>query len=57
MVLLQDVVQILDRSMSAAAAQGPFRFHSGDSRAIETSLVGVNDAGLGMRWITQSLAE
>ena len=29
MILLQDVVQILDRSMAAAAAQGSFRFHCG----------------------------
>src|SRR5689334_15823067 len=30
MVLLEDVVQILDRSMAAAAAQGSFHFHSGN---------------------------
>src|SRR5215472_3601303 len=30
MILLQDVVQILHRSMAAAAAQGSFRFHSGN---------------------------
>src|ERR1019366_1898255 len=51
MILLQDVVQILDRSMSAAAAQGSFLFHRGNRRAIEASLVSVDDAGLGMRWI------
>ena len=27
MILLQNVVQILDRSVAAAAAQGSFRFH------------------------------
>src|SRR5271163_945012 len=33
MILLQDIVQILDRSMPAAAAQGSFRFHSGRKHA------------------------
>ena len=32
MILLQDVVQVLNRSMSAAAAQGSFRFHCGNRR-------------------------
>jgi hypothetical protein len=57
MILLQDVVQILDRSMSAAAAQGSFLFHSGNRRAVEAGLIGVDDAGLRMRWIVESLAE
>src|SRR5579862_9336633 len=35
MILLQNVVQILDRSMSAAAAQGSFRFHCCDRRFVE----------------------
>ena len=48
MILLQDVVQILDRSMSAAAAQGSFLFDSGNRRAVEAGLIGVDDAGLGM---------
>src|SRR5262249_20970375 len=39
MILLQDVVQILDRSMAAAAAQRSFRFHSGNRRAIEAGLI------------------
>jgi hypothetical protein len=39
MILLQDVVQILDRSMLAAAAQGSFRFHSGNRRAIEPGMI------------------
>src|SRR5271170_3765428 len=30
MILLQDVVQILDRSMPAAPMQGSFRFHCGN---------------------------
>jgi hypothetical protein len=32
MILLQDVVQILDRSMSAPAVQGSLLFHAGDRR-------------------------
>ena len=35
MILLQDVVQILDRSMTAAAAQDSSRFRSDNRRAIE----------------------
>src|ERR1700693_5554528 len=35
MILLQDIVQILDRPMSAAAAQGSSLFHSGNRRAVE----------------------
>ena len=38
-ILLQDIVQILDRSMSAAAAQDSFGFHCGDRRAVETGLI------------------
>src|SRR6201987_3958860 len=34
MILLQDVVQILHRSMAAAAAQDSFRFYSGNRLAI-----------------------
>jgi hypothetical protein len=34
MILLQDVVQVLNRSMSAAAAQGSFLFHSCNRRAV-----------------------
>src|SRR5664279_336081 len=39
MILLQDVVQVLDRSMSAAAAQGSFLFHRGNRRAVEAGLI------------------
>src|ERR1019366_6364354 len=44
MILLQDVVQILDGSMSAAAAQGSFLFHCRNRRAIEAGLISVDDA-------------
>src|SRR5690348_14324126 len=57
MILLQDVVQILDRSMAAAAAQDSFRFRSGNRRAIESRPIRVDDAGLGMRPIAEGLAE
>jgi hypothetical protein len=57
MILLQDVVQILNRSMSAAAVQGSFLFHCCNRRAVEAGLIGVDDAGLRMRWIAESLAE
>ena len=40
MILLQDVVQVLDRSMSAAAAQSSFLFHCCNRRAIEAGLIG-----------------
>jgi hypothetical protein len=48
---------MLDRSMAAAAAQGSLRFHCGNRRAVEAGLISVDDAGLGMRWIAESLAE
>src|SRR5664279_4343217 len=57
MILLQDVVQVLDRSMSAAAAQGSFLFHCRNRRAVEAGLISIDDAGLGVRWIAESLAE
>src|SRR5208337_1325669 len=57
MILLQDVVQVLDRSMSAAAAQGSFLFHYRNRRAVEAGLISVDDAGLRMRWIAERLAE
>jgi hypothetical protein len=56
MILLQDIVQILDRPMSAAAAQGSLLFHRGNRRAIEAGLISVDDAGLSMRWIAEQLA-
>src|ERR1035437_2991053 len=57
MILLQDVAQVLDRSMSAAAAQGSFLFHCCNRRAVEAGLISIDDAGLGVRWIAESLAE
>ena len=57
MVLLQDIVQVLDRPMSAAAAQGSFLFHCWNRRAVEACLIGIDDAGMRMRWIAESLAK
>jgi len=48
MILLQDIVQILDRSMSTAATQDSFLFHSWNRRAVEARLIGVDDPGLWM---------
>src|SRR5580704_1771747 len=56
-ILLQDVVQVLDRSMAAAAAQSSFRFHCGNRRAVEAGLIGIDDPGLRMRWIAESLTK
>src|ERR1019366_3558929 len=57
MILLQDVVQVLDRPMSAAAAQGSFLFYRRNPRAVKAALISIDDAGLRMRWIAESLAE
>jgi hypothetical protein len=57
MILLQDVVQILDRSMSAAPVQSSFLFHCGNRRSVEAGLISVDDAGLRMRRIAEGLAE
>src|SRR5690349_21498719 len=57
MILLQEVVQILDRSMAAAATQDSFCFRSGNRRAIEPRSIRVDDTRLGMRWIAKSPAE
>jgi hypothetical protein len=46
MILLQDIVQILDRSMSTGAAQDSFLFHCWNRRAVEARLIGVDDPGL-----------
>jgi hypothetical protein len=57
MILLQDLVQILDPSVSAASAQDSFRFHCGNRRGIEAGLISVDDAGLRMRLIAERPAE
>jgi hypothetical protein len=57
MILLQDIVQVWHRSMAAAAAQDSLLFHTCNRRAVEAGLIGVDDAGLRMRGIAESLAE
>src|SRR6516225_4122908 len=46
MTLLQDIVQILDRSMATAAAKDSFPLHCGNRRAVEACLIGVDDPWL-----------
>jgi hypothetical protein len=51
MILLQDIVQILDRSMAAAPAQGSFRFHCDNRRAVEAGLISVDDPVTAVRGV------
>ena len=46
MILLQDIVQVLDRPVAATASQDSFFFHSWNRRAVEACLIGVDDAGM-----------
>ena len=57
MILLQDIVQVLDRPVATTASQNSFFFHSWNRRAVEACLIGVDDAGMRMRWIAESLAK
>ena len=57
MILLQDVVQVLDRPVAATASQDSFLFHSLNRRAEKVCLVGVDNPGLWMRRISQRLTE
>ena len=57
MILLQDIVQVLDRPVAATASQNSFFFHCWNRRAVEACLIGVDDAGMRMRWIAESLAK
>jgi hypothetical protein len=49
MVLLDDVVQILDRSIAAPAAKHFFLLCVCDGRAVDRRQISVNDTGLTMR--------
>src|SRR5262249_49424285 len=42
MILLQDIVQILDRSMSTAAPEDSFLFHCWNRRPVEARPIGVD---------------
>ena len=57
MILLQDIVQVLDQPVAATASQDSFFFHSWNRRAVEACLIGIDDAGMRMRWIAESLAK
>ena len=48
MILLQDIIQVLDRSMSAAAAQSSFLLYVRDGGAVDRRLIGVDDPRLRM---------
>ena len=56
MILFQDVVQILDRPV-AAAAQDSFLFHCSNRCVVEAGFIAVDDAWLRMRWSAERLAE
>jgi hypothetical protein len=49
MVLLDDVVQILDGSVAAPAAEYPFLLYVCDGRTVDRRQIRVDDAGLRMR--------
>jgi hypothetical protein len=57
MVLLDNVVQILDGSVAAPAAEDPFLLYVCDGRAVDRRQIRVDDAGLRMRSITQRIAK
>src|SRR5664280_3067575 len=57
MILFQNVVQILHRSVSTAGAQRPFLFTVGDRTAVNRCQVGVDHSRLGMGSIAERLAK
>src|ERR1022692_1863380 len=57
MILFQNVVQVLHRSVSTAGAQRPFLLTVGDRRAINRCQVGVDHSRLGMGSIAECLAK
>src|ERR1035438_5642847 len=57
MILFQNVVQILHRSVSTAVAQRPFLLSVGDRRAVYRRQVGVDHSRLGMESIAECLAK
>jgi hypothetical protein len=57
MVLLNDVVQVLDRAMPTSAAKRPFLLHCGDCRSIDGRQIGIDNARLRMGTAAQSLAK
>jgi hypothetical protein len=57
MVLLDDVIQILDGSVAAPAAERPFLLYVCDGRAVNRRQIRVDDAGLRMTKIAQRAAK
>src|SRR6266849_4344953 len=54
-ILLDDVVQVLNGSAPAAAAERPFLLNSCDRRAIDRRQIRIDDARLRVRSIAQAL--
>jgi hypothetical protein len=57
MILLEDVVQVLDRAMATAPPKNPFLLDGRDRRGVEGRQVRIDDARLRMRDGAQSLAK
>src|SRR5450756_255222 len=57
MILFENVVQVLHRSVSTAVAQRPFLFTVGDRRAVYRRQIGVDHSRLGMGAIAERLAK
>jgi hypothetical protein len=57
MVLFQDIVKVLHRSVPAMTAQGPFLLYVGDGRAVDRRQIRVDDPRLRMGRITQRPAK
>src|ERR1039457_2434928 len=57
MILFENVIQVLHRSVSTAVAQRPFLFTVRDRRAINRCQVGVDHSRLGMGSIADRLAK
>src|ERR1039457_2232432 len=57
MILFENVVQVLHRSVSTAGAQRPFLFTVGDRRAVNRCQISVDHSRLGMGSIAERLAK
>jgi len=57
MVLFEDIVKVLHRSVPTTAAQGPFLLYICDECAVDRCQIRIDDARLRMRWITQRAAK
>ena len=57
MILLEDVVQVLDRTMATAPPKNPFLLDGWDRRGVDGRQVRIDDARLRMRGIAQRSVE